>query len=151
MFAFVVLATGCGAADAAPPASLAFADERPTQLGCGSSEFTIEFPASVVLGAETTAAGPYDLALPEGTYTIRTASWMGPAGDAGANQRWYITTNGGFESPLTSDSSPVGSTVNQFDNQALEASSTITIHLDNGAGLFDEVHPLCIGLTRTGS
>ncbi|NNC81027.1 MAG: hypothetical protein HKN94_12845 [Acidimicrobiales bacterium] len=148
-FALAVAAAGCADADAGPPEALAFASSRPA-LTCGESAIVMEFPDSVVLDEDTQSAGPYDITLPAGNYVVRTATWMGPDGGIGSNQQWYFTTDSGYRSPETSDSSPVESSINQFDDQVLGAATAeITIHRVEAAGTIDRVHPLCLGFAPT--
>lgn len=150
LFALAVATAGCADAEPGPPESLAFADDRPA-LTCGASTITMDFPASVVLDENTPSAGPYAISLPAGTYAIRTATWMGPDGGDGDNQQWFFTTDSDFVSQETTDSSPVESIVNQFDNQVFVTDTTsITIHRSENATAADRVHPLCLGFAPTG-
>lgn len=151
LFALAVAAAGCADAEAGPPDSLAFATDRPA-LTCGASTITMNFPASVVLDEATPSAGPYAISLPAGTYVVRTATWMGLDGGSGDNQQWFFTTDSDFVSPETTDSSPVESIVNQFDDQVLVTDTTsITIHRSTNAEAGERVHPICLGFAPIGS
>lgn len=150
LFALAVAAVGCADAETGPPDALAFAVDRPA-LTCGASTITMDFPPSVVLDEDTPSAGPYAISLPAGTYVVRTATWMGPEGGSGDNQQWFFTADSDFESPETTDSSPVESIVNQFDNQIFVADTTsITIHRSENSNASDRVHPICLGFAPIG-
>ena len=140
------------AGDPAPDAG----DEAPERVfsprpnvSCSSSTFSVAFGASDILfdsafGSDT--IGPIDIALPAGTYDITVATWLGPYDDPNQTmEQWSFTTDSDYESPLTSDSSPVLQQNQTFEDVDLAATTQITLQHKNDTGVANSVHPLCIG------
>lgn len=121
---------------------------RPTNRTCSANDYSIAFPADLALIAPSpTTGGPFSVSVPAGTYDIVVWSWLGLEDyPTHVDERWYFTTDSGYTSPLTTDSSPELVTADQFSNQTLGATSSITVHHSApGSAEANSVHPLCIG------
>lgn len=121
---------------------------RPTNRTCSANDYSIAFPADLALIAPSPATGgPFSVSVPAGTYDIVVWSWLGLEDfPTHVNERWYFTTDSGYTSPLSTDSSPELITADLFSNQTLGATSSITVHHSApGSAEANSVHPLCIG------
>lgn len=134
------------------PAALAFQDtetvNRPVGNPCASNEFSVVFDESVVLeDSDTDTLGPFDIALPAGTYDVLVSSWLGAQEDPlQTDEQWFFTTDSGYTSPTTTDSSPELLLNQSFTAQNIaEATSVMLHHKAPGSEISNSVHPLCVG------
>ena len=118
--------------------------------GCGEYSFGFEGTRLLNDGISN-SAGPFNIELPAGTYTVTTESFDDHAAHPGqldqTAEQWYIVLDSGYVSPATSDIAEEASFVSDtFENQVTEAATSITLqHL--GEGGVNSVSPLCVGFT----
>lgn len=121
---------------------------RPTNRTCQGNDHTVVFDESVVLIAPSpNMSGPYTVDIPAGTYDITVSSWLGLEDYVDhTDEQWYFSTNSGYTSPLSTDSSPELITNDLFSNQTVGATTSITLHHKSPSSAQpNSVHPLCIG------
>jgi len=111
------------------------------------SNYSVAFDSSVALiDPGVTTLGPFAVNVPAGTYEITMSSWLGLTDDpAQTMEQWYFTTDSGYTSPLTTDSSPNMIFTDVVNTQTLPATASVTLHHKGNTGVTNSVHPLCIG------
>lgn len=157
----IVLTSSGGEANAADP--LAFADtsntqteelvRRPVGNPCAASDYSVVFDEDVLLASDGASnVGPFDIALPDGVYKVTLSTWLGGQDVAEeTNEQWSFSTDSGYRSPTTIDSSPHLLMNQAFDAQEISATTSVQLHhfappdQDNA----NSVHPLCIGFDLT--
>ena len=160
LLGFSMLLAACSGNGEAPDA-LAFQDDssgttdpaatvpRPTGNQCASNEFSVAFDDTVVLLDNSTqaSAGPFSVNVPAGTYDIIVSTWNGFTDIPDQTmEQWFFETDSGYTSPLTSDSSPALLQNQEFQNQTIGATTSVTLfHKAPGMDSVNSVHPLCIG------
>lgn len=135
------------------PESLAFDDalavNRPVGNPCASNEISVVFDEGVVLSdSDAVAVGPFEVELPAGTYDVLLSSWLGAHEDPSqTSEQWFFTTDSGYVSPATLDSSPELLMNQAFRAQSIGESTSVTLHhiADGETDSVSTVHPLCVG------
>jgi hypothetical protein len=169
LFAGFVLVLSACSTDSTPPDGLAFQDDssgdtsstvapttsstvprvfRPTDRTCSTSDHSIAFGEEVHLQAPTPSTqGPFSISVPAGTYDITVSSWLGFEDYAGHDmEQWYFSTDSGYTSPLSTDSSPEQIVNNLYSSQTLPETTSITLyHRSPSSAQPNSIHPLCIG------
>ena len=168
LFAGFVLVLGACSTDSTPPDGLAFQDDssgdtssvapttsstvprvfRPTDRTCSTSDHSIAFGEEVTLIAPTPSTqGPFNISIPAGTYDITVSSWLGFEDYPDHTmEQWYFSTNSGYTSPLTTDSSPELTVNDLFSSQTVPETTSITVHHRSPSSAQpNSIHPLCIG------
>lgn len=156
---FTMLLAACSGEGQVPDA-LAFQDSssdpapafvpRPEGNLCAGSDHSIQFDTDVVLiDPQTTTLGPFNISLPAGTYDVTLATWLGGEElPLQTMEQWSISTDTGYTSPLTTDSSPVLVDSQTFTDQVIGNTAWITVdHKAPGMDSANSVHPLCVGFT----
>lgn len=121
---------------------------RPTNRVCPGNDHTLVFDASTVLMAPTpNTQGPFTVNIPAGTYDITVSSWLGFEDYApDTMEQWYFSTDSGYTSPLSTDTSPELIANDRYVNQTVGATTSITLHHRSPSSSEpNSVHPLCIG------
>jgi len=100
----------------------------------------------VLIDPSNATFGPVSVNVPAGTYEITMSSWLGTHDDpAQTMEQWYFTTDAGYTSPLTTDSSPNLVFTDVVQTQTLGATTSVTLFHKGNTGVTNSVHPLCIG------
>lgn len=124
---------------------------RPTNRTCSTNEFSVAFgPEVVLIAPDGSSTGPFSISVPAGTYDITVQSWLGFEDIAADTmEQWFFTTDTGYTSPVTTDSSPELIFGQVFSDQTLAADvSEITLfHAAPDGDRPNSVHPLCVGFT----
>ena len=121
---------------------------RPWDRDCSTNDYSIAFGDDVVLITPApTMAGPFNVTVPAGTYDITVSSWLGFEDyPTHVDESWYFSTNSGYTSPLTTDSSPELIMNDLFSAQTIGETTSITLHHKSpNSAQANSVHPLCIG------
>jgi len=121
---------------------------RPTDRTCSTSDHSIAFGEEVTLIAPTPSMqGPFNISIPAGTYDITVSSWLGFEDyPDDTMEQWYFSTNSGYTSPLTTDSSPELTVNDLFSSQTVPEATSITVHHRSPSSAQpNSIHPLCIG------
>lgn len=121
---------------------------RPTNRDCSTNDYSLAFNSDVVLMAPTPSMqGPFNISIPAGTYDITVSSWLGFEDYApDVMEQWYFSTDSGYTSPLTTDTSPELIANDLFSNQTIPATTSITLHHRSPSSAQpNSVHALCIG------
>ena len=117
-------------------------------LTCSSSDYSVAFPDNITLVSPVlTSAGPFSIAVPEGTYEITLQSWLGAIEfPRHTMEQWFFTTDSGYTSPLTTDHSP--NLVGADTITAVIPAGTTSVslfHKPQDTDINNSVQPLCIG------
>lgn len=151
LLGFSLLLSACSG-DGDVPEALAFDDApglmRPVGNPCATNEISVAFDEGVVLsGSDEVAVGPFDIALPAGTYDVMVSSWLGAHEDpTETNEQWFFSTDSGYVSPTTLDSSPELLMNQAFQAQSIAESSSVMLHHPAADSNSDSsVSPLCVG------
>jgi hypothetical protein len=169
LFAGFVLVLGACSTESTAPDGLAFQDDssgdtsstvapttsatvprvfRPTDRTCSTSDHSIAFGEEVHLQAPSPSTqGPFSISVPAGTYDITVSSWLGFEDYPDHTmEQWYFSTDSGYTSPLSTDSSPELIVNNLYSSQTLPATTSITLHHRSPSSAQpNSIHPLCIG------
>ena len=99
---------------------------RPTNRTCTSSDYSVAFPSNVFLIAPTrTSQGSFPISVPAGTYDITVQTWLGFEDiPSHTMETWFFTTDSGYTSPVTVDSSPTLVNGQVFTAQSIPAGTT---------------------------
>lgn len=122
---------------------------RPVGNPCALSDYSVSFAADVSLSdTDGSSVGPFLISLPEGVYDVTVSTWLGGEDlPQEKNEQWSFSTDSGYESPATVDSSPHLLMNQAWAGQEIDSTTAVELHhsAPDGTQVANSVHPLCIG------